>query len=58
MTEATPFLRKYNITFLCPPTIPGRTSFALRGISLLSVCVFAIFRNGFFVPLGAYSVNV
>ena len=41
MTEATPFLRKYDITFLCPPTIPGRTSLALRGILLLSLCVFA-----------------
>ena len=24
MTEATPFLRKYDITFLCPPTIRAR----------------------------------
>ena len=24
MTEATPFLRKYDITFLCPPTITPR----------------------------------
>ena len=23
MTEATPFLQKYDITFLRPPTIPG-----------------------------------
>ena len=23
MTEATPFQRKYDITFLCPPTIAG-----------------------------------
>ena len=42
MTEAMPFLRKYDITFLCPPTIPGRTSLALRGILLLSLCVLAI----------------
>ena len=45
MTEATPFLRKYDITFLCPPTIPGRTSFALSGILLLSLCVFAFCRG-------------
>ena len=47
MTEATPFLRKYDITFLCPPTIPGRTSLALRGILLLSLCVFAFWLRVF-----------
>ena len=57
MTEATPFLRKYDITFLCPPTIPGRTSLALRGILLLSLCVFAFSRRGFLL-FGAYSSSV
>lgn len=51
MTEATPFLRKYDITFLCPPTIPGRTSLALRGILLLSLCVFA-FSGGAVLSVG------
>ena len=29
MTEAMPFLQKYNITFLRPPTILSRMSFLL-----------------------------
>ena len=30
MTEAMPFLQKYDITFLRPPTIRGRL-FSIRG---------------------------
>lgn len=30
MTEAMPFLQKYDITFLRPPTIRGRVSLAGR----------------------------
>ena len=29
MTEAMPFLQKYDITFLRPPTIPGGSFIAL-----------------------------
>ena len=35
MTEAMPFLQKYDITFLRPPTIPGG-SFRLRAMGALS----------------------
>lgn len=36
MTEAMPFLQKYDITFLRPPTI-GAAFYVLRRIYILSV---------------------
>lgn len=39
MTEAMPFLQKYNITFLRPPTIAGwRFFIALRISSISLLC--------------------
>ena len=58
MTEAMPFLQKYDITFLRPPTIPGRTSLALRGLLLLSLCVFAFSQKGDFFKLTAWSGSI
>lgn len=34
MTEAMPFLQKYDITFLRPPTIPGGTFSLPQALSL------------------------
>ena len=52
MTKAMPFLQKAILLSYAPPTIPGRTSLALRGILLLSLCVFAFRMRPVFSKLG------
>ena len=37
MTEAMPFLQKYDITFLRPPTI-SRGEFQIRAVTLRTGC--------------------
>ena len=40
MTEAMPFLQKYDITFLRPPTILGRASFMISAPLYFSPVLF------------------
>lgn len=54
MTEAMPFLRKVNITFLCPPAIPSRSVFIMDQLFSTGAASSSSLEEEFFLKTVAF----